>query len=698
MDNIKNENTISSQKNNLNDINAANKAFLKTELNVMKQDLLYFKNDILLDIRKLKEQFDLKLKENQKENLDIFETYQKKFDSLSDQINLINSKMIDNNDILEKTKSVMTFKSRAENQLSIFSSKINTFQKEYRDYFNNIEKLVDSNLRYPGIVGKNSRFANFRRFIDYILTYFQEFNDFKDKIKNFGLDSFKREVSSRLQEFKHAISDGYSTSLSLIQSNIKIFDSKLADVIKKNNQINEENEKKFEELRKKIVVDISEYQKKFININKNIEDKNKEQLNNFENMKNKFLEDMNNMKNDIEADSKLLESKFEKLEDNFKTINLNKTNNNISEDHHFTKEILSNSNNNMSISDKISEKIVLEGNKDSNIPVLVRNPSNKLYITSKGKNHFINKEKNSNKKKNSQFIFNHSQEKNINIIDNYQISDEKNITEKISIIEKRSNKTQTNDHSKSFDKIYDYFDIKKNFYENLDSRNIHKRFSLTQGELNHKDKRKLFLNGVLEKRMGKNDFENSVNLQLKDALKHNYSVSNIPNIKIKKLIIPAFLTKRNANLKLSNSLLSDNKRSQNISNNHPSSSKVFLKEGTNKKRSLFGISKINKHIDENKKGRKHSENSKSLDKEDKINDSLKFFQVMKIKQPKNVYNNLDNINKEKKRKLSFENKKNMIGEKSQISMRKTHYGKSILMDLLLVNSKSFKKSRKISLN
>ena len=61
MFNSKNEYNSSSPNNSLNAFNPEFKEFLKLELNVMKKDLLFFKDDILKDIRKMEEKFNLKI-------------------------------------------------------------------------------------------------------------------------------------------------------------------------------------------------------------------------------------------------------------------------------------------------------------------------------------------------------------------------------------------------------------------------------------------------------------------------------------------------------------------------------------------------------------------------------------------------------------------------------------------------------------
>ena len=182
--NIKNEYNSSSPNNSLNAFNPDYKAILKAELNMMKKDLLFLKDDILKDVRKIEEKLNLKISQQNTLISEQYDTFQEKAETLSNQINHLDSMMINNSELVEKFNNLQSFKSKTENQIMSLNTKMNAFQKDYRDYFNNIEILVNENLRYPGVVGKNARFRNFRHLIDYILSYFKEFNAFKEEIKN----------------------------------------------------------------------------------------------------------------------------------------------------------------------------------------------------------------------------------------------------------------------------------------------------------------------------------------------------------------------------------------------------------------------------------------------------------------------------------------------------------------------------------
>ena len=511
-------------------------------------------------------------------------------------------------------------------------------------------------------------------------------------------NNFKRRINSSLQEFRLAISDGYKSTLNLIQNNVKQFDSKLVDIINKNKKVLEENEGKFEELKNKIVEYLSENQTKFTNMEKTINDKYSEQLNEIENLKNKFVTDINNIKSNIKTNKEINGAKIENNDQNYVLKIINNNYMNEGENQQILKE---NDNTTKINNDKNNENIILDKSKESLSSKSLRNINNQIYINSKGRNNFILKEillnNNNNDKLNS------SPEKNINIINKFQDSDEKTHTNIDNFLIKRMNQTQTIVQSKSFEKIYDTISIKNrnNIEENYEQRNSNSKegFALTQDEIMIKKERMDIMDPYQKKPEEKNIYNKYINFKPKDLTKNNYSITNIANIKIKKLVLPEFLTKRTTKIKMNNSSLSENKRNQNVTNNQSSSAKYILKEEKNPKKSLFDKAIINKHKSEKIKGMKFSESSKTINKklEPKINENLNLLKIMKIKQRNNVFNSIDSIKKGKTRNWSFEKNKNEKDEKIQIGFRKTYYERNKFKELILVNTRNLKKNRKIKL-
>ena len=477
MSNNKNVNNLLSQNNSLNGFNSANKALINSELSIIRQDLLYFKNDILRDVRKMEEKFNLRFTEQSIINSEHYNVYDKKIDTLSTQMNIANSMILNNSNLNEKVNNFQIFKAKAEDYLLSLNSRLNSFQKEYRDSFNTIEKLINDNLRYPGVIGNNGKYQNFRRFIDYILNYFKEFNEFKEEIKDLNFNSLKREINTSLQEFRYSISTSYRSSLNLIENNAKEFDTKLKDFIKNNRKIIDENEEKFMELKNKIEKYFSEYQAKFSLLEKNINDKQMQQIkemDNFKKLREQIMNDINNIKENIDSNKTINESKNENNEKKYivKIIN----NNYMSENQQVLKE-----NNLINNDDKTSEKKIFEQKKEINNINNNEKDSNKEFLTSKGRNNFILNEILSNNNINDKL--DSSMDKNNNIFG-------RNHDNKINNM---MNRTQMIGQSNSLENIHDTLDLKK-FSINYNSKNLKEQLTLTPDEIMNKKERIDILN------------------------------------------------------------------------------------------------------------------------------------------------------------------------------------------------------------
>ena len=305
----------STEANSINISNSSTKTFINNE----KQDLLHFKNDILKDFRLLEEKINLKLTEQNEKIKGQYEQYEIKLNKLSNRIDEVNLKIVDNTDFTDKINDLQKFKSKAAENFDKLNTKMNTTQKENRDYINNIEKIINDNLRHPGVIGSNARFSNFKHFIDYIIRTFKEFNEFKKEIRDLDFNEFKKQINSDIQNFRFAISDSNRNALRLINNTFKEFDSKMNDLIKQNKQMINENEEIIKDFKNKINESFSEYQNKFATLEKNINDKHNEQLNEFTKFKimsNNFIQEMKDIKANIESMQKENEAKEQDFEKN----------------------------------------------------------------------------------------------------------------------------------------------------------------------------------------------------------------------------------------------------------------------------------------------------------------------------------------------------------------------------------------------
>ena len=615
----------------------------KTEI---KQQLLFFKNEMLSDLRKFEVKFNSNLREQNMICTERYEFFEQKISELTERMAKIQSLNLDNTEFTEKIKTFLKFTNKAEENFIRIDSKILSIQKENIYFFNNIERIIKENLKYPGIIGRDSKFLNFRDFIDYTIKNLKDLIDYKDEIRNFNLNEFRRKIKKDIFDFRLSITNDYRHAINLVDNNIKDLDIKIEDLIKRNNKTILENDSQFKELKKNINKSFSEYQTKFESLEGNYKEKYIKQLNEnntLQNMKNEKLTEINDIK-----------PYFEK-------IKLPNDNNNIKENNNIRNNTKNENINN--IQSFVSDNNILFNKNES--PQIYRNS-----VIFSNQNISKNKEK---------YIMLMNELKNNSYFNNINKSDNDRNKEGEDNIDLSLNKNFHQvyyDKSKSFEKYPDKHKFK--------IRNKRKNLSSFQNEVIKKEEKKNF-----------NSYFNYID---KEIRKKNYSITNIPNIKLKKVIIPEYVSRGKLN-QTSNSISSDNKGSFLISNDLsfiiPQKNINYKYNGNKKWKSAFNISKTNRQK-EIKNSDTH--NSNSIKRKIKVKNSEKYNSSITIKQ-KTKYNIFKNylFKKMKNYNLSFEKEKNSKDEQIQTGFRKTFNLNNKAKDIIKINSKNSKKNRKIQL-
>ena len=92
---------------------------------------------------------------------------------------------------MEKIKNFQPFISKTENDLLTLNLKLNATKNDVKDSYYKYEKLINENIIYPGIIGNNARFPNFRNFIDFVLSNIHLIEEFKEEIKSLDFNDYK---------------------------------------------------------------------------------------------------------------------------------------------------------------------------------------------------------------------------------------------------------------------------------------------------------------------------------------------------------------------------------------------------------------------------------------------------------------------------------------------------------------------------
>ena len=329
------QNSITNENSSSEKITNLNPTQVKKDFNFFTKDFLYFKNDILKELKII----DLKLESQNKLNSELKNTISlhdtkigKLHNKLDSILNVINVKEAATNYYKEKIDILMDFKSKNERSWDSLDYKIQSNSEKIKNAINKYDKIIYDNLEYPGTIGRD-KFKNFHELIDYIL----------NNIKIFSLFKEKNEVDLRTYKVK-------------LESIIKSINCEISGIIRNANSFTISNLK---ELENKCLNEVKTFNEKLMKLRV----ENLQLINNFENEKNQTFGRWNDVKNMKKELNELIESSIQKL---------NTSNNSIKETlDNYEKQFNEIRNDITSMKDLIG-KIKFANNKDK--------PDNKIKI------------------------------------------------------------------------------------------------------------------------------------------------------------------------------------------------------------------------------------------------------------------------------------------------------------------------------
>ena len=135
---------------------------------------------------------------------------------------------------------LLIFKEKAETLINSNQLKISKFSEDAQNKINRIDDLLRGSFIFPGLIGSNCKYKNFREFIEFIYIQINSLNDFKQKnLIDLGLYKTKIEYLFNATKMKmdnvqkeanfHSL-DNVRKSEEKIFQEISLRDEKLKDI------------------------------------------------------------------------------------------------------------------------------------------------------------------------------------------------------------------------------------------------------------------------------------------------------------------------------------------------------------------------------------------------------------------------------------------------------------------------------------
>ena len=149
--------------------------------NSVSDQLIFFKEDILKDVKQFESQISIKcnseFSKNSKKIIkmqEILEEMSQKFEKISSKINLDSA-------IEERTNKLSELYSKLEQQVLLQEIKMKNTNAKLTETIDKFDSEISENIFYPTIIGPNCKYKTFHEFIDFVLSNLQNLKNLKQE-------------------------------------------------------------------------------------------------------------------------------------------------------------------------------------------------------------------------------------------------------------------------------------------------------------------------------------------------------------------------------------------------------------------------------------------------------------------------------------------------------------------------------------
>ena len=358
-------------------------------------ELKYFKNELLEEMKKIKQEFNMKFIQtsfelNEKIRQANESTFQleEKIENIS---NNIDTKLEGFLKEINKYNLDMTINS-LNNSMRVNDFKIEGIKLDLKNHIEKTDEMVKENLFYPGMIGLGCKYKNLKQFFDFIILSLSNMGSANNTRAN-EIKNYKTKTDSALVNIRGKISDITSDYKSYVNDSIKEFEMKFYEKIKyyedKLGELKVQNIQGIQNIEQKMDTFDEKYEN-MKNIEKNINDINEKtmkeinenttsKINKFNNEFQKDCKKLNNKIGILQNFNKELKQKllilntihkktifFFKDEKDISNNNNNNYNNNSSISSRITSKIESDNTPSKKYKDKATETLLVNGNNITN--------------------------------------------------------------------------------------------------------------------------------------------------------------------------------------------------------------------------------------------------------------------------------------------------------------------------------------------
>ena len=219
--------------------------------NITKNDMIFFQNELLTDLKKLELQTSSKITNLSQTILAKTTDHDLKITKINENINELISKLTERKFDSERIEELLSMKNKFSEQIIENQSRISIIDKALENSIYKYDKIILDNLQLPGVIGSGCKFKNCRMFFENIHNELKLNQKFKEEEKA-SFKGFQEKVDIKVFKLENEINRIHQNINQICQTKFEKFYAKLEERLQiTDNMINSariENSKYADEL------------------------------------------------------------------------------------------------------------------------------------------------------------------------------------------------------------------------------------------------------------------------------------------------------------------------------------------------------------------------------------------------------------------------------------------------------------------
>ena len=171
---------------------------------VTQNDLMYFKEEILGNIKRMENKVNEKVEIMTKMVDSKLSPYNSKFDEMKAKIFDLSNLISNDKSSVEKIAKLLEFKAKADDTLQSHEISINQCNRDIANATYKYDRVLLENFMIPGLLGANCKYPTMKSFIESCINQLSQLNTFKDR-NTLDLKSYKDKLEGLVKQFGQQI-------------------------------------------------------------------------------------------------------------------------------------------------------------------------------------------------------------------------------------------------------------------------------------------------------------------------------------------------------------------------------------------------------------------------------------------------------------------------------------------------------------